>query len=168
VQPTTALWIITWAAILLLFLAIGAVFREVRMVREQLAQNGYQSELPDIQLDPGLTGGTAGVVIAATPACPLCMQVTYAASELVDAGIGRPTLLTYESLSEWPTTIVERLRTERSVDEWRKVAHLTPPALLKVAADGVVVDIVLPINQVHAEATLREWLAPVEQHQNVS
>ncbi|WP_189171581.1 hypothetical protein [Pilimelia anulata] len=160
----TALWIVTWVAIVLLFLAVGAVARELRLLRERLdtaasASDGYVAHPPAITLDPAVVPA-GGVVIAADVDCPLCAVVADLAVRRVRAGATPPALLTHQSPDEWPAEVVRALRLVRSDTQWREVAHLTPPAVMRVAGDGRVTELVLPSTEAAAREVLGRWLVP--------
>ena len=162
-SPVTALWIVTWLAIVLLFLAVGAITRELRLLRERIdaagsTTDGYVAHPPDITFDPAVV--PPGVVVAGDADCPLCLVVADLAARRVRAGADRPTLLTHQSLDEWPAQVVRDLRPVRAQDQWREVAHLTPPALMRVAADGRVTELSLPLTEAAALEVLDRWLTP--------
>src|SRR5947207_16019677 len=99
-SPVVAFAVITWAAIVVLFLALGAVLREVRLLRGLVARNpaGFSSTKPDISLDGEFaSGGPARIVVAADSGCPLCLAVV---DRLADRAPGA-VLLTHEPSAVW-------------------------------------------------------------------
>ncbi|PPK67193.1 hypothetical protein V5P93_003531 [Actinokineospora auranticolor] len=143
-SPITAFHVITWAAIVLLFLGLGAVLREVRLLRAAVARDpaGYTATRPDLVLGPRFAGR---VVLAADSGCPLCVAV---ARELRDG-----VLLTHESPEAWDTA----LQVVRDREAWRGVAHLSPPVLMLVDGTGRVSRMALPVRETQVAEILAEW-----------
>ncbi|WP_026422692.1 hypothetical protein [Actinokineospora inagensis] len=140
----TAFLVITWAAIVVLFLGLAAVLREVRLLRATVARDpgGFTAAEPDIDLGERFAGK---VVLAADSGCPLCVAV---ARRLTDA-----VLLTHEPASVWdvPLDVV----TDRAA--WRLVSHLAPPVLMLVGSDGRVRRMVLPVRVEQVDDVLDDW-----------
>ncbi|MCK2238375.1 MULTISPECIES: hypothetical protein [unclassified Crossiella] len=157
-DPVLALLILAWAAITLLYLGLAAVLREVRLLRRGLTA-GQATGLggTDLRLPESVTAKLAGprTVLVADSGCPLCQ---FTATELARHA-DRPVLLTYEDRAAWPELpgSVE-LITDR--DAWQGLAHLNPPMLLSVAADGRIDSLVLPTS---AADVLRALRAPERQ-----
>ncbi|GAA3464905.1 hypothetical protein GCM10018963_69180 [Saccharothrix longispora] len=144
VNPGTAFAVLTWVAILVLFLGLAAVLREVRLLRATVARDpgGFSAAQPDLVLGPRFAGR---VVLAADSGCPLCVAV---ARRLTDA-----VLLTHESPDVWDT----RLDVVRDREAWRVVSHLAPPVLMLVDAAGRVARVVLPVREEQVDDVLDEW-----------
>lgn len=70
-----ALLVLTWAAMVVLFLGLGAVLREVRLLRARVDSGAASGERVDITLPPAVTGGRAGLVLAVDSGCPLCIAL---------------------------------------------------------------------------------------------
>src|SRR4051812_38187025 len=105
-SPTLAMWIVTWAAIAVLFLAVGAVLREVRLLRALITRDaGFAATAPDLRLDPGVVQGRDNIVLASDSGCPLCAAVASRLAARAVAEGARPVLLTYEEPTTWPEEI---------------------------------------------------------------
>ena len=150
-SPTLAFHIITWVAILVLFLALAAVLREVRLLRGMVLRDthGYAATGPDTVLGPRFAGR---VVLAADTGCPLCV----AAAERVAALAPRSVLLTHEPPSAWDGRGAG-LEVVADREAWRAVAHLSPPVLMRVDTAGRVTALVLPTRVSEVDEALREW-----------
>jgi len=157
-SPTLAMWIVTWVAIVVLFLAVGAVLREVRLLRILITRDaGFSSATPDLRLDPGVVEGRDNIVLASDSGCPLCAAVaSRLAARAVEDG-ARPVLLTYEDPTTWPDEIREVFTVVSDQSAWQKIAHLSPPVLMAVAADGAVRQLGLPVDEGSAEQMLDKW-----------
>ncbi|SES41615.1 hypothetical protein [Actinokineospora terrae] len=139
----TAFLVITWVAIVVLFLGLAAVLREVRLLRAVVGRDaGGFSGAADIELGPRFAGR---VVLAADTGCPLCREV---AERLTDA-----VLLTHEPASAWDVG----LDVVSDREAWRAVSHLAPPVLMSVGADGVVRRVSLPVRAEQVDAVLDDW-----------
>lgn len=152
-DPLLAVLILAWAAIVLLYLGLAAVLRELRLLRRQLtARQAAGADLADLRLPEATAARLGGprLVLVADSGCPLCQL---AAAELANAG-DRPALLTYEDRAAWPALdpAIE-LITDRAA--WQALAHLNPPMLLSVAADGRVESLVLPTSAADVRRALR-------------
>ncbi|MEU6024987.1 hypothetical protein ACGFIK_09825 [Micromonospora sp. NPDC048871] len=151
-SPSVALTILNWTAILILFLAVGALLREIRMLRALVVREvSYSSAGPDVVMGATVTGGSDRIVVASDTGCPLCGAVTARLAELSAAAGVRPVLLTYEEVEQWPAPIRQEFDVVSDRDEWQKIAHLSPPVLMAVRADGQVVDLALPVDVGSAE-----------------
>ncbi|GAA3015114.1 hypothetical protein [Actinokineospora diospyrosa] len=140
----TAFLVITWVAIVVLFLGLAAVLREVRLLRAAISRDpgGYDSAQPDIVLGERFAGR---VVLAADTGCSLCHAV---ADRLTGA-----LLLTHEQASVWET----RLEVVTDREAWRAVSHLAPPVLMLVGLDGRVRRLSLPVRADQVDEVLDEW-----------
>lgn len=169
----TALAIVQWAAIVVLYLALASVLREVRLLRAQVTRWQAQVDAhattfaanPAGRLDARLEGvapGRAAVVLVATSTCPLCRLVL----ERLDSAPLDPSqsgleavLLTYEDVDDWGV-MPSRMRVVRDDAAWSQLAHLEPPLLARLAPDGTVVDLVLPVSERDVDEALRAWSRP--------
>lgn len=159
-SPSVALWVLAWIAIVVLYLALSAVLREVRLLRAQVSRlNGMAATSgggDNPRLPADLLAGRPGIVLSADSLCPLCRVVAETVSQRADR-LERPvTLLTHEPVESW-TDVPPGLRLVQDLDAWREVSHLSPPVLMNVAADGRVTDLVLPSNQNDADAAITRW-----------
>jgi hypothetical protein len=158
----SAFVVLTWAAIVVLFLAVAALLREVRLLRAFVARtsDGYSAAPPLIRFDSEqLANGREQIVVAADSGCPLCGEVV---SELAHRSTeeGAAVVLTYEPSSAWPDELLGGLRLVTDRDAWRAVGHLTPPVLMKVDGSGTVQQLVLPMSAGDALQRIDGWLAP--------
>ncbi|QFZ21258.1 hypothetical protein [Saccharothrix syringae] len=143
-NPGTAFLVITWAAIVVLFLGLAAVLREVRLLRAAVARDprGFSAAQPDVVLGERFANR---VVLAADSGCPLCLAVS---RRLTDA-----VLLTHERPEVWDTP----LDVVSDREAWRAVSHLAPPVLMRVDATGRVARLVLPVREEQVDEVLDEW-----------
>jgi hypothetical protein len=158
-SPTLAMWIVTWVAIVVLFLAVGAVLREVRLLRVLITRDsGFSATAPDLRLDPGVVEGRDNIVLASDSGCPLCAAVaSRLAARAVEDG-ARPVLLTYEEPASWPDEIRSVFNVVSDQSAWQAIAHLSPPVLMAVAGDGTVRQLGLPVDESTAEQMLDKWI----------
>ncbi|MFD7660045.1 hypothetical protein ACFV4N_39220 [Actinosynnema sp. NPDC059797] len=143
-NPGTAFLVVTWVAIVVLFLGLAAVLREVRLLRAAVARDpaGFSAAQPDVVLGERFANR---VVLAADSGCPLCVAV---ARRLTDA-----VLLTHEPPGAWDT----RLDVVSDREAWRSVSHLAPPVLMRVDATGRVARLALPVREEQVDEVLDEW-----------
>ncbi|GLW89783.1 hypothetical protein [Actinokineospora globicatena] len=140
----TAFLVITWVAIVVLFLGLAAVLREVRLLRATVARDpgGFASAGAEIDLGARFAGR---VVVAADTGCPLCREV-----------VGRLTgavVLTHEPAEAWDT----ELEVVSDREAWRAVSHLAPPVLMLVGTNGVVRRVALPARAGQVDEVLDDW-----------
>lgn len=162
-SPQTALFIITWAAIVLLFLGLGANLREIRLLRASVLRDihGYSSSSQDITLGGSFAEGIGErVVLAADSGCPLCGVTAEKLIEHSERSGIRAVLLTFEEPERWPAGIRAALDVVRDPQAWRSIAHLSPPALMRVSEGGVVRQLILPASGPDADRILGTWMNP--------
>jgi hypothetical protein len=180
-SPTNALFALTWAAIVVLFLGLAAVLREVRLLRGEVSRDadGFSRGRLDLSLggsfaagaasaggagggDPGGNGGTGTrIVLAADSGCPLCVAVAERLRRLADAapssdGPAGAVLLTHEPAAAW-NGMTGGLRIVSDPEAWRAVAHLSPPVLMLVDGAGRVRRLVLPVREQEVDDVWRAW-----------
>jgi hypothetical protein len=153
-SPTLAFDAITWAAIVLLFLGLAAVLREVRLLRGAVAggPDGFVAAPPELSLGARFAGDGARIVLAADSGCPLCRV---AAERLARRAPGS-LLLTHEPAAAWEA-VARRLRIVSDREAWRVLSHLSPPLLMLVDGSGQVRRMVLPVREDEVEQVLEEW-----------
>lgn len=155
--PSLAFTVLTWAAILLLFLGLAAVLREVRLLRGMVARttDGFVAVPPDLDLGPRFAGDGGRIVAAVDSGCPLCLTVVERL-----AGLGADaTLLTHESPAVW-ADLAHGLPVIGDGEAWRSVAHLAPPVLMLLDGTGRVRRMLLPVRAGEVDTTLAEWAVP--------
>ena len=155
--PSTALTVLTWAAIVLLFFGLAAVLREVRLLRGQVTRttDGFVAVPPDLVLGPRFAEGGARIVAAVDSGCPLCLTVVERL-----AGLGaEATLLTHEPLVTW-ADLAHGLPVISDGEAWRSVSHLSPPVLMLLDGTGRVRRMLLPVRAAEVDTTLAEWAVP--------
>lgn len=162
---TLALWILTWVAIVIVYLGLSAVLREVRLLRGQVSRLQQQVSgaaalapitTPTTPAMPALASQTARVVLVAESGCPLC-RILLARLEERSADLrARPGLLSYETAENWDDALagVDLIRDEQA---WSTLAYLQPPVLLLVEPDGELRDLVLPVNAAELDSALTRW-----------
>ncbi|SDM80012.1 thioredoxin domain-containing protein [Allokutzneria albata] len=136
-----AFYLITWAAIIVLFLGLAATLREVRLLRAVVMRNpdGFATAQPDVVLGGVFADGTSRPIVAAVDSgCPLCRTVVEElARRAPDAK-----LLTHESPSVWRDAGLEVISDREA---WRAISHLSPPVLMHVDGGGAVRRMTLPV-----------------------
>lgn len=157
-SATAALWVVNWVAMGLLLLAIGAVYRDVRLLRAAVVADGYSAEADEVTFSSAITAGRDVVVIAADTGCPLCHAAAQAAVRLAQRGADPAVLLTHEPAAAWPAAIRQGVRVVTDVEEWQKIAHFSTPILLRVSADGRVREHYLPQDERRTDAQLARWM----------
>jgi hypothetical protein len=175
-SPVIAFYIVTWAAIVVLFLGLAAVLREVRLLRGIVSRDpeGFASAQPDISLGGRFANGKRRqIVLAAESGCPLCLAVIErlarraagerAAGERAGqrgaarmSGPFKATLLTHESPAVWDR-VAGRLQIVSDRESWRAISHLAPPVLMLVDGSGRVRRMLLPVREQEVDSVLGEW-----------
>jgi hypothetical protein len=153
-SPTLAFDIVTWAAILGLFLGLAAVLREVRLLRGLVTRNpdGFVTAPPELSLGERFAGGSGSrIVLAADSGCPLCVRAVERLARVRDA-----VLLTHESGAVWER-VAGRLRVVSDRESWRTISHLSTPVLMLVDGSGVVRKMVLPVREEEVDRVVGEW-----------
>ncbi|MCP3802562.1 hypothetical protein NLX83_25145 [Allokutzneria sp. A3M-2-11 16] len=136
-----AFYLITWAAIIVLFLGLVATLREVRLLRAVVMRDpdGFAAAQPDVVLGGVFADGTSRPIVAAVDSgCPLCRVVV---DELAQRA-PHAKLLTHESPSVWSGAGLEIISDREA---WRAVSHLSPPVLMHVDGGGAVRRMTLPV-----------------------
>lgn len=169
-SPTVALAILSWAAMVVLYLALASVQREVRLLRRTVS--GLQAvptslappeaamvsnpHAAPLTLAPEVAGPTGGIVLAATSTCPLCRVVLDRLAVRSREWGFTATLLTYEKPADW-WTLPAGVRVVADADSWQAIAHIDPPALFAVDSAGRVHDLVLPARSSDVDEALAAW-----------
>ncbi|MBP2477485.1 hypothetical protein JOF53_006357 [Crossiella equi] len=153
-SPAIAFNVITWVAILLLFLGLAAVLREIRLLREEVRRSpdSFAAAPPDLRLGERLAGGARRIVLAADSGCPLCLAVL----DRVLVQAPGAVLLTHEPESTW-TRVAGQLTVISDPEVWRAVSHLAPPVLMLVDGTGRAERVHLPVRVAEVDAVLAEW-----------
>jgi hypothetical protein len=148
VSPALAFQIVTWVAIIVLFCALAAVMREVRLLRGIVMRNpdGYAAARPDIELGSRFANR---IVLAADTGCPLCV----ASVERLPANA---VLLTHEPAEAW-ASIAGELEIICDREAWRAISHLSTPVLMLVNGSGRVGKLVLPVRVEEVDDNVTEW-----------
>lgn len=157
-STTLALVILSWIAIVVLYLALVSVHREVRQLRRQLAaDHASGAALGDVRLPAQFAEQVARpdsdrLVLVADSTCPLCRR---AADALASAATeeSRPVLLTYESETLW-SGLPETVELVRDRQAWSALAHLSPPVLLTVDPSGRISSLELPTTEAEVARAL--------------
>jgi hypothetical protein len=144
---TLALWIVTWTAIVLLYLALAAAVREVRLLRGTVLRAAAGE--PDLRLGPAVG---SGLVIAADSGCALCLAVI----ERLNARHVPATVLTHEPAQAWAER-AGSLRVVSDREAWRAVSHLSPPVLMLLDEGGAARKVLLPVRVEEVDAVLAGW-----------
>lgn len=150
--------IITWVAILVLFLGLAAVLREIRLLRNEVrrAPENFAAAAPELVLGPRLAGRGRRIVLAADSGCPLCLAVL---DRLISQAPGA-VLLTHEPEAVW-ARVSGQLEVISDAEVWRVVSHLSPPVLMLVDGNGRAERVHLPVRVAEVDAVLAEWQAIV-------
>ncbi|MEU6082911.1 hypothetical protein [Streptomyces sp. NPDC047108] len=157
-SPTLALVILSWIAIVILYLALAAVLREVRMLRRRLDERAATAAppaelvLPASFVERVAAPGRERTVLVADATCPLCRHAAAVLAERATPEF-RPVLLTYEPPDTW-SSLPGAVEVVQDRDAWSSLAHLSPPVILTVGADGSVGSLHLPSNERDIAAAL--------------
>jgi hypothetical protein len=160
-DPLLALLILSWIAIIVLYLGLAAVLREVRMLRREVAAASSMSWLEDaeqdevVRLPPGVAPGRT-VVLASDSSCPLCRLLVSALAAQRDAILAPVVVLGYEQPEEWRAFPTE-LTYVQDESAWQQIAHLSPPVLLVTDGAGVAEQIAMPSSEAEAIHLLQLW-----------
>jgi hypothetical protein len=154
-SASTALWLLTWAAIVIVYFGLAAVLREVRLLRALALRDpdGFTAAGPDLDLGAALgTGGPPRLVVAADTGCGLCVAVV---ERLARRGAAA-TVLTHEPAPAWAGR-AGALPVVSDREAWRAVSHLNPPVLMRVDGAGRVQRLLLPVRAEQVDAVLADW-----------
>ncbi|HZM76294.1 MAG TPA: hypothetical protein VFC19_11235 [Candidatus Limnocylindrales bacterium] len=161
-SPWIAAAVITWIAIIVLYLGLAATLHRVRMLSAELAAlragGNVRASGVDLRL-PALAapeGSAPRLVVAADTGCPACHMAVDALAAVAPRLSRPPTLLTYEPPELWREA-VGRLDIRQDPESWRVLGHLMPPLLLSVDAQGRVIDLALPSTPDDIPRTLATW-----------
>jgi len=161
-SPWIAVTVVTWIAMVVLYLGLAATLHRVRTLSAELAElrtgghvkaTGVDLRLPALAAQDG---SAVRLVVAADTGCPACHMTVEALAALAPELSQVPTLLTYERPDAWPEA-AGRLEIRQDAESWRVLAHLMPPLLLSIDADGRVIDLALPSNPDDIPRTLAAW-----------
>jgi hypothetical protein len=147
-STTLALVILSWVAIVVLYLGLASVQREVRQLRQQLAADrAGGTSLGDVRLPAGFASrvarpGADRVVLVADSTCPLCQHAAGALAATAD----QPVLLTYEPAERWPD-LPDAVELVQDREAWSTLAHLSPPVVLRVTPSGEIGSLELPTTE---------------------
>jgi hypothetical protein len=165
-SPVVAFFIVTWAAIVLLFFGLAAVLREVRLLRGIVTRSpdGFAAAQPDLALGgPFANGNGPRTVLAVDSGCPLCLAVT---ERLARRPGGGTILLTHEPAAVWDG-VAGGLRIVSDRESWRSISHLSPPVLMLVDGSGRVQKMILPVREQDVDSVLDEWSVVQERTSDV-
>jgi hypothetical protein len=153
-SPMIAYHILVWVAIVVLFCALAAVMREVRLLRGMVLRDGkgFTAARPEITLGPGFADGRTRIVLAVDSGCPLCVAATERLGRLAPGA----TVLTHEDAAAW-ADLATGLEIVSDRESWRKISHLATPVLMKVDGDGRVGRLVLPTRVSEVDEMVTEW-----------
>jgi hypothetical protein len=162
-MPTgLAFSVVTWVALVILYLGLAATLHRVRLLSAELAAlrvtgnaraGGIDIELPALA-DP--EAPAARLVVAADTGCPACHMTVDGLVALAPQLATVPILLTWEQPEVWQDA-VGHLDIRRDPGSWRAVAHLSPPILLTIDPQGRVTDLALPTSPDDLPRTLAAW-----------
>ena len=157
-SPIIAYNVLVWLAIVVLFCALAAVMREVRLLRGMVMPDGkgFSATRPEITLGPGFADGRTRIVLATDTGCPLCV----AAAERLGRRAPGATLLTHEDIAAWDG-LAAGLDIVRDQESWRAISHLASPVLMRVDGAGQVDKLVLPTRLSEVDELLTEWSGDV-------
>jgi hypothetical protein len=157
-SPMIAYHVLVWLAIVVLFCALAAVMREVRLLRGIVMQEGkgFSATPPEITLGQGFADGRTRIVLVADTGCPLCVEATERLSRRAPGA----TLLTHEDVAAWDG-LAAGLDVVRDRESWRAISHLAPPMLMRVDGAGQAGKLVLLTRVSEVDDMVTEWSADV-------
>jgi hypothetical protein len=154
---TIAFGIVTWVALILLYLALVRVFYELRSTREQLAAALRTSGGQDrIQFPPDWRTTDPSIVLAVDSTCEACWAAIEEAANTTETA--RPTLLTHEPAERW-ASVDEKFTIREDTAAWAAVAHLSSPIMLRLDPNGSVDELVLPTRPGDVRDAILRWTA---------
>src|SRR2546426_8495202 len=114
-SPIIAYHVLVWVAIIVLFCALAAVVREVRLLRGIVLGDGkgFTAAHPEITLGPGFADGRTRIVLAVDTGCPLCVAATERLARLAPGA----TVLTHEDVAAWEG-LANGLEVVRDRESW--------------------------------------------------
>jgi hypothetical protein len=156
---TAAAFLVTWAALILLYLALARVFYELRALRAGLAPGTTSptASNPSIRLSWTWPTGERRIVLAVDSSCAACWAAVEEAADATAVQAVAPTvLLTHEPAARWKA--VEQ-KFDVRVDEqaWSALAHLSAPILLWLNSNGHAEEIVLPAKPGEVREAINRW-----------
>jgi hypothetical protein len=153
-SPIIAYHVLVWVAIVVLFCALAAVMREVRLLRGIVLQGGkgFTAARPEITLGPEFADDRTRIVLAADTGCPLCLSAT----ERLRQRAPGATVLTHEDVAAWDG-LADGLDVVRDRESWRAISHLAPPVLMRVDGTGRVGKLVLLTRVSEVDDMVTEW-----------
>lgn len=158
-DPLLALLIISWIAIVVLYLGLAAVLREVRMLRRQVSELGLgldDTPTDDVVRMPPHVAPGRSLVLASDSTCPLC-RLLLATLARVQGRIAVPvTVLGYQDPQEWQD-FPAGMRYVRDDEAWRQIAHLSPPVLMLITEDGTAQEVTMPSSEAEMTGLLHLW-----------
>jgi hypothetical protein len=153
-SPIIAYHILVWVAIVVLFCALAAVMREVRLLRGIVLHDGkgFTATRTDITLGPAFADGRTRIVLAVDSGCPLCVAATERLHQLAPGA----TVLTHEDAAVWEG-LASGLEVVRDQESWRAISHLAPPVLMSVDSAGRADRLALPTRVSEVDKLVAEW-----------
>jgi len=161
-SPWLAVTIVTWVALLVLYLGLAATLRQVRLLSAELTalRAGGDTRTTGVDLHlPALAvpdGPAARLVVAADTGCPACHVTVETLAALAPGLPVPPLLLTYEPPQVW-RDLAGHMEVRQDTESWRALRHLAPPVLMSVDASGRVIDLALPSSPEDVPRTLSAW-----------
>jgi hypothetical protein len=161
-SPWPAVTIITWIALLVLYLGLAATLRQVRLLSAELAALRARGDTRATGIDlvlPALAvpdGPATRLVVAADTGCPACHMTVGLLAELAPGMATSPLLLTYEPPEAWRES-AGPMEIRQDTESWRALRHLAPPVLMSVDPSGRVLDLALPSVPQDVPRTVAAW-----------
>lgn len=153
---TIAFGIVTWVAIVLLYLALLRVFHELRTLRADIASSRLNSAGQEPVQLPGWQEPEARIVLAVDSTCPACWATVEEVAAL--PGATGLVLLTHEPAATW-AAVEETFTIREDARAWTALAHLSAPMVLLTGPSGRVEELVLPVKEGEAREAVQRWIA---------
>jgi len=157
-SPFIAYQVLVGLAVVVLFCALAAVLREVRLLRGMVVRDGkgFTAARNEITLGSRFADGRTRIVLAADTGCPLCVAAAERLSHLAPGS----TVLTHEDTAVWDG-LATGLDVVSDRESWRAISHLSSPVLMRVDGTGAVGELVLPARVSEVDKMLTEWSTDV-------
>ena len=162
-SPQTALLVLAWVAIVVLYLGMAALLRELRMLRRSVTRGpggpGRSARTIRLRGLPEASTGDERLVLVVDSQCPLCAACLEELPALAARTSSRPVVL-HEGALRSPSAAVTYYS---DAEDLGSFAHLSPPVLALVGPRGDVRDLALVNHPSELAAAAQSWgLATVD------
>lgn len=150
----TGLFVITWAAMIALYLCMVWLQRELIATKARLTRIERRDSVEALMSEIRLPA--QGIAIWVNASCSSCHATMKA---LLAAKVSEPLWLvaTEDEAPEWRDEAGAAVTVLTDASLWEAVTAWTPPILARVSPGGTVEDVVLPVTPEHVNIALQRW-----------